>query len=119
MSDRFRTAGLDWEDVRFFAALARHGSLSATARALTVNHATVARRLAALEQALGTKLFKRRPNGYELTAAARVAYAFYAAPAWRDRLKHGTAPLFIGFDESGAQFPEAQWLARRFGKARL
>ena len=64
MPDRFRTARLDWEDVRFFAALARHGSLSAAARALTVNHATVARRLAALEQALGTKLFKRRPTGY-------------------------------------------------------
>src|SRR5258708_25658186 len=73
MPDRFRTGRLDWEDVRFFAALARHGSLSAAARALTVNHATVARRLAALEQALGTKLFKRRPTGYELTAAGRTA----------------------------------------------
>ncbi len=38
MSDRLRT-GLDWEDVRFFTALARLGSLSATARALGVNHA--------------------------------------------------------------------------------
>jgi DNA-binding transcriptional LysR family regulator len=214
MPDRFRTAVIDWEDVRFFAALARHGSLSAAARALTVNHATVARRLAALEQALGTKLFKRRPTGYELTGAgrnaidaadamesgaaalsrlepeaaltglvritatpslaevfliprlaalqqqhpaldleimaerrpvslqrhqsdialrlgrpergellarcvARVAYRFYATPAWRDRLKQGAAPSFIGFDEAGAQFPEALWLARRFGKARL
>src|SRR5262252_2200573 len=73
MADRFRTARIDWEDVRFFAALARHGSLSATARALTVNHATVARRLVALEQTLGTKLFKRRPTGYELTAAGRDA----------------------------------------------
>jgi DNA-binding transcriptional LysR family regulator len=72
MPDRFRTE-LDWEDVRFFAALARHGSLSAAARALTVNHATVARRLAALEQALAAKLFKRRPTGYELTAAGRSA----------------------------------------------
>jgi DNA-binding transcriptional LysR family regulator len=214
MADRFRTAGIDWEDVRFFVALARHASLSAAARALTVNHATVARRLAALEQALATKLFKRRPTGYELTAAgrsaleaadamegaaaallrlepeaalsglvritavpslaemfllprlaplqqqhpaldleiiaerrpislqrhqsdialrlgrpergdllgrrvARVAYAFYAAPAWRERFKRGEALRFIGFDEAGAQFPEAQWLARRFGKARL
>jgi len=56
-----------------FAALARHGSLSATARALGVNHATVARRLAGLEQALGPKLFERRPTGYELTAAGRRA----------------------------------------------
>jgi DNA-binding transcriptional LysR family regulator len=73
MADRFRTGPTDWEDVRYFAALARHGSLSATARALTVNHATVARRLAALEEALGTKLFKRRPSGYELTTAGRSA----------------------------------------------
>src|SRR5438105_6972666 len=73
MADRFRTADIDWEDVRFFAALARHGSLSAAARALSVNHATVARRLAALEQSLGTRLFKRRPSGYELTGAGRSA----------------------------------------------
>src|SRR5215470_3807034 len=72
MVDRFRT-GLDWADVRVFAALARCGSLSATARALSVNHATVARRLAGLEQALGSKLLERRPTGYELTAAGRSA----------------------------------------------
>jgi DNA-binding transcriptional LysR family regulator len=214
MADHFRTGPTDWEDVRFFAALARHGSLSATARALTVNDATVARRLAALEQALGTKLFKRRPSGYELTTAGRTAleaadamegaatalsrlepektlaglvritatpslaeifliprlvalqrqhpmldlevtaerrsvslqrhqsdialrlvrpehgelmarrvtklvYRFYATAAWRDRLREGAAPCFVGFDEAGTQFPEASWLARRFGNARL
>lgn len=73
MDDRFRTGQVDWEDVRFFAALARHGSLSATARALRVNHATVARRIAALEDALRIKLFKRSQAGYELTAAGRRA----------------------------------------------
>ncbi|MFG1373907.1 LysR family transcriptional regulator [Xanthobacter oligotrophicus] len=72
MGDRNRTA-LDWEDARFFAALARHGSLSATARALGVNHATVARRVAAMEQALGEKLFERRPDGYALTPAGTRA----------------------------------------------
>src|SRR5262245_30149875 len=72
MSDRFRT-GPDWADVRVFVALARYGSLSATARVLGVNHATVARRLAGLEQALRTKLFERRPMGYVLTAAGRQA----------------------------------------------
>jgi DNA-binding transcriptional LysR family regulator len=70
MTDHSRT-GLDWDDVRYFAALARFGSLSATARALAVNHATVARRLAALERSLGAKLFARRPTGFELTAAGR------------------------------------------------
>lgn len=72
MADRFRT-GIDWEDARFFAALARHASLSATARALGVNHATVARRIAALEQALGTRLFERRADGYALTSAGLAA----------------------------------------------
>jgi len=72
MADRFRT-GPDWADIRVFVALARYGSLSATARALRVNHATVARRLAGLEQALGAKLFERRPTGYVLTAAGRQA----------------------------------------------
>jgi len=213
MADRFRT-GLDWADVRVFAALARYGSLSAAARALAVNHATVARRLAGLEQALGSKLFERRPTGYELTAAGRsalglatamenaanelgrlepdaalsglvritatpslaetfviphlralqdmhpaldfevvaerrpaslprhqtdialrlgrpergdvlarrlvrVGYGFYATRAWRERLDDGHAPLLVGFDEAGAQFPEALWLARRFRGTRI
>lgn len=59
--------------MRFFAALARHGSLSAAARALGVNHATVARRVAGLEETVGARLFERRPTGYELTAAGRDA----------------------------------------------
>jgi DNA-binding transcriptional LysR family regulator len=213
MADRFRTA-LDWGDIRVFATLARHGSLSATARALGVNHATVARRLDGLEQALGSKLFERRSKGYQLTTAgrrvlepaaamenaagalgrlgpepslaglvritatpslaetfliprlralhkmhpaldfeilaerqqaslprhqsdialrlgrpergdilgrrvARIGYGFYGTREWRDRLKGGSALFFIGFDEAGARFPEAQWMARRFRNARL
>jgi DNA-binding transcriptional LysR family regulator len=213
MPDRFRT-GPDWADVRVFVALARYGSLSATARVLGVNHAAVARRLAGLEQALRTKLFERRPTGYALTAAgrralepasamddaagtlgrvrsessltgliritatpslaeifltprlmalhklypaldfeviaergrvslprhqsdialrlgrpergdilgrrvARVGYGFYCDRKWRDRLQDGTSPLFIGFDEAGAQFPEALWMARQLRGQRL
>jgi len=72
MADRFRTE-LDWEDLRFFSALARHGTLSGAARALSVNHATVARRIANLEAALARKLFERRPDGYALTPAGRAA----------------------------------------------
>lgn len=72
MPDRTRTAP-DWEDVRFFLALARHGSLSAAARALKVNHATVARRVAGLEASLGAALLERRPAGYELTGFGRLA----------------------------------------------
>ena len=63
----------DWEDVRFFVALVRHGSLSAAARALLVNHATVARRIHSLETTLGEKLVDRRPGGYILTPAGMRA----------------------------------------------
>ena len=66
MADQKRT-DIDWQDVRIFVALARHGSLSATARALSVNHATIARRLHSLEESLGEKLMERRPEGYVLT----------------------------------------------------
>jgi DNA-binding transcriptional LysR family regulator len=71
MSDKKRTDRLDWEDVRFFAALARHGTLSATARALRVNHATVARRITSLETLVGRTLFDRRAKGYVLTAEGK------------------------------------------------
>src|SRR5215467_12929444 len=72
MPDKKRTAGLDWEDVRYFVALARHGTLSATARALRVNHATVARRIANLETLIGRALFDRRAMGYVLTAEGKA-----------------------------------------------
>lgn len=62
MADHFRT-GPDWDDIRVFLALSRHHSLSGAARALAVNHATVARRIASLEQAMGMKLVDRRPDG--------------------------------------------------------
>ena len=73
MAVQKRTAGLDWEDVRYFAALARHGTLAATARTLKVTHATVARRLANLETSLGQPLFARHREGYRLNAAGAAA----------------------------------------------
>jgi len=71
MPDKKRT-DLDWEDVRYFVALARHRTLSATARALRVNHATVARRIASLETLLGHPIFDRRVSGYALTAEGKA-----------------------------------------------
>ena len=72
MLERKRTANLDWEDIRYFVALVRHGSLSGTARALCVNHATVARRVARLETKLARSLFDRRADGYALTAEGKA-----------------------------------------------
>ena len=58
---------LQWDDVRYFLALARLGSLSAASRNLDVEHSTVARRVEALERALGLRLFDRLPRGWTLT----------------------------------------------------
>ncbi|MCO5092742.1 LysR family transcriptional regulator [Bosea sp. (in: a-proteobacteria)] len=64
----------DWEDLRHFAALAQSGSLSAAARRLGVEHATVARRVTALEHDLALKLVDRRGRRLTLTAdGVRVA----------------------------------------------
>jgi DNA-binding transcriptional LysR family regulator len=68
MAVQKRSGPLAWDDLRVFVALARAGSLSAAARELRVSHATVGRRLAALEVALGRTLFDRRADGYVLTA---------------------------------------------------
>jgi len=57
----------NWEDMRHLAALVRGGTLSAAARLLNVEHATVARRIAALEAELGLKLVDRRGRRLLLT----------------------------------------------------
>jgi DNA-binding transcriptional LysR family regulator len=59
----------DWDDLRFFLALCEAGTLSGAARATGVEHTTVARRIDALEIALGARLFDRFPKGWSLTAA--------------------------------------------------
>ena len=214
MADKKRTE-LNWEDVRYFVALARHRTLSATARALRVNHATVARRVASLETLLGHPMFDRRASGYVLTAegkalvnhasamndaalsilrrldvgtelsgrvrlaagrvlaerflidrlrafherypaidleviggsrvvslakrqadialrygspkdselvarrVARLTFGLYASADYRDKLKAGERPVFIGFDENSEFVAEAQWLERHFAEHRF
>ncbi|POR50280.1 LysR family transcriptional regulator [Paraburkholderia eburnea] len=61
----------DWENLRFFVAVAQTGSLSAAARQLKVDHATVGRRLSALEAELKLRLVDRLPRACQLTAAGR------------------------------------------------
>ncbi|MBD1553434.1 LysR family transcriptional regulator [Pseudomonas typographi] len=62
----------DWQDLYFFTVLARTGSLSAAARELQVEHATVGRRLDALEASLGLRLVDRLPRSRPLTAEGRA-----------------------------------------------
>ena len=60
---------LDWDDLRFFLALARHGTLSAAAKVLHVSQSTVGRRLTSLEATLAVRLLNRTPDGYVPTLA--------------------------------------------------
>ena len=95
---------LDWNDLRSFLAVARTGSTLSAARDLRVSQTTAARRVAALEQALGLTLFERRQAGYALTPAGEAlveqaraveaaAGAFEEAAAAQTRETRGTVRL--------------------------
>ncbi len=58
---------MNWDDLRYFLAIARNNSLSAAGRALNVSQPTVSRRLAAMEAQFGVTLFERTRAGYELS----------------------------------------------------
>jgi DNA-binding transcriptional LysR family regulator len=60
---------MDWDDIHYFLAVARGGSVRAAAQRLGVNHSTVLRRIAQLEKHLGAQMFEKLPSGYRLTAA--------------------------------------------------
>jgi DNA-binding transcriptional LysR family regulator len=65
---------VDWEDIRHFLGVAQSGTLSAAARSLNVDHATVSRRLASLEVALDVRLVDRLPRSCRLTAIGRRVF---------------------------------------------
>lgn len=67
---------IDWDDVRYFLAVARASSVRAAAERLHVNHATVLRRVAQLEQRLGVQVFEKLPSGYRLTTAGEEVLEF-------------------------------------------
>ncbi|MFO1379142.1 MAG: LysR family transcriptional regulator [Chitinivorax sp.] len=120
----------DWDDLRFFLALAQTGSLSMAARLLAVNHSTVSRRIATLEERYGVRLFDRQPTGVMLTPAGALILEYaeeidlkYKAV---DRLIHGqdyrlSGPLSITMphdlacfcvipflEEFSAEYPEIE-----------
>jgi DNA-binding transcriptional LysR family regulator len=97
---------LDWNDLRYFLAVARSGSTLAAGRALRVSQTTAARRVAALEADLGLALFERRPAGYRLTPAGEAlleraegmeaaAASFADAAATQSRDASGTVKLTV------------------------
>src|SRR5438874_2135204 len=94
----------DWNDLRFFLAVAREGSTLAAGKALRTSQTTVARRIAALERTLGLPLFEKRQAGYALTPAGeqllaragqveRAARGFSEAAAAQGRDLSGTVKI--------------------------
>src|SRR5437763_1737296 len=65
----------DWNDLRYFLAVARQGSLASAAEALGVNPSTVQRRLQTLETAIGCSLAERKSEGYHLTPTGKQLLA--------------------------------------------
>ncbi len=80
----------NWDDMRVFLAVARAESLSAAAPLLKMDPATVGRRIARLEDALGAALFVKTPQGYALTDhGSRI----------RQRAAEAEEALGLAFDE--------------------
>jgi len=65
---------LNWDDYRFFLGLARAGTVSGAGRELQVKHTTVARRISALENRIGSRLFDHLTDGYVMTPAGKSLY---------------------------------------------
>ncbi len=91
---------LDWNDLRYFLAVARGGSTLAASRAMRVSQTTVARRIAALERALKLPLFEKRQGGYVMTAAGEELLA-EAEAVERAALSFGNAAASATRDLSG------------------
>jgi DNA-binding transcriptional LysR family regulator len=98
---------LDWNDLRYFLAVAETGSTRAAGQALRVSQTTAARRIAALEEELGLTLFERRQSGYTLTPVGETlldrarqvsdaAADFVDAAASEGREVSGTVRLTTG-----------------------
>ena len=95
---------MDWNDLRYFLSVADRGSTLAAGRALRVSQTTVARRIGALEEAIGLPLFEKRQAGYTLTPAGEgllerarqmeaAANAFAEAAAAEKRDTSGTVRI--------------------------
>ncbi|MET3135509.1 DNA-binding transcriptional LysR family regulator [Oxalobacteraceae bacterium GrIS 1.11] len=107
-----------WDDIRFFLALAREGSLSGAARALKVEHSTVARRVDAVEQALDLRLFDRLPRGWQLTPEGEALCA-QAQKMEDEALAFGRAALGVSALRGTVRVSAPPVLASHFLAPRL
>jgi len=87
----------NWDDLKYFLAMADEGSLSAAARKLTVSQPTLSRRLTTLEEDIGAELFSRTRTGLEMTVLGEqlVQYARHM----QDDV-HSVERLITGHDSS-------------------
>ena len=95
------SASMDWDDVRVFLAVARHGSLRAAGRALCLSQPTIGRRLASFEATFGgPTLFDRLPEGLRLNAAGDalmpVAEEVETAALALERRRAAVSPALSG-----------------------
>lgn len=81
---------MDWDRIRIFLAVARHGQILGAARHLRLNHATVGRQVSALEDEIGAKLLDRQTSGCVLTSAGE-ALVVAAERAESEFLRVGSA----------------------------
>lgn len=108
---------LDWNDVRVFLAVARHGSLRAAGRALGLSQPTIGRRLAAFEATFGgPTLFDRLPEGLHLNPAGAAllpaAEQLELAALALERRRAATSPTLSGTVRVSVGEWAASFLAR-------
>jgi DNA-binding transcriptional LysR family regulator len=108
----FGRSMLDWDDLRFFLAVARQGTMSAAARSLRVAQPTVGRRIAAFERTLGAQLPLRSSDGWTLSPTGRDLLAH------AERMEHealAAETLATGRDEGvegKLRITASEWLVR-------
>lgn len=95
------TGSMDWDDVRVFLAVARHGSLRAAGRALGLSQPTIGRRLASFETTFGgPTLFDRLPEGLRLNGAGEqlvpAAESVERAALMLERHRAAASPTLSG-----------------------
>jgi DNA-binding transcriptional LysR family regulator len=109
---------LVWDDLKYFLAFARVGSMQAAAKVLGVNQSTVQRRIADLEERVGRRLVERHFGGYRLTelgeelrpTAEGVDAAVAAFERRPDRPEDIGRHLVVACRDSIAHYPGARWL---------
>lgn len=103
---------LVWDDLRFFLAVAQHGTLSAAAKALNVTQPTVGRRIVGMERELGAVLFARSSAGFVLTDSGRAILSH--AEAMRDHAARAESDV-SGRDlgvEGAVRVTASEWVIR-------